>query len=1101
MQPTHRRSVSFLAARCCVLPRACASALGAGLALAAALHAQPALPFNGPRPVEPGWHAITGVTAHTEPGAHIENATVVFRDGVITSVEAGGAAPRGARVWEAQGMHLYAGLIDPWIEVSAGALADDAPGRHWNPRVLAERSALGAGGLDEDGKTALRTMGFVLAQIVPDDGLFRGAAAVVTLAKDDNASRPTPAVVRERSMHVGSFARSPGRRGGDGDPTLGYPSSRMGQIALVRQTLSDTQWHHDAARAHANNPERHPRPEPNDALEALHENLPFLWDVDNELDAIRAAKMVREFGRDIVIAGCGTEFRRLDAIAALDAPVIVPVTQPKTPSVESIADRESVSLRDLQTWEQAPTNARRLINAGVPVSLTTSKLRKGEKFMPGLRDAIKKGELSEEAALAALTTNPAALLGVEEQFGRIAPGMTASFVLVDEATIFDKDAVIREVWIDGQRHVIDEKPAFDLTGTYAASFSMGGVEGTFTISRGPKISLELPPEDEAETEDAEREAKPRTIKARTPTQLENRINFLLDGEAFGEQGTVSFAALHENDALIGSAMTTDGRVFSWQAIRSGDASEDDEDADENETHDGKGNNAESDEQAADIPDTIAYPLGAFGLTELPAQETVVVTNATIWTCGPQGIIADGWMITSGGAIQAIGNGPVPRIPNGARTIDARGKHVTPGLIDCHSHTGITGGVNEGTQSVTAEVRIEDVINTDDIDWYRELAGGLTAVNQLHGSANPIGGQNAVVKLRWGCKAPDDMRFRGAAGGIKFALGENVKQSNWNSPRTRYPQTRMGVETLMLDRFEAAKAYAAERRAKPDTRRDLELEAIAEIIAGERLIHCHSYRQDEILMLCRLAEQFDFTIGTFQHVLEGYKVAEAIRDHAIGGSSFSDWWAYKFEVFDAIPHNGAIMHDVGVVVSFNSDSDELARRMNTEAAKAVKYGGVAPEEALKFVTLNPAKQLKIDQWVGSLEQGKHADFAIWSGDPLSTFSRCERTFVDGREYFSLERDAELQATARAERGRIIEKILTSSKKGKGSNDKAGPKESHGPRPAHDHHEHETLTHGGHVHELRDLENQYLWMLENGIDPTRVQCGECGCGVTSFFSANQ
>ncbi|MCA9292506.1 MAG: amidohydrolase family protein [Phycisphaerales bacterium] len=1109
MHFTHRTVLDPGARKPRLIPRAWTAALASALAAAAAVLAQPSLPFNGPRPVEPGWHAITGVTAHTAPGQTIDNATVVVRDGVIQSVQSGGSAPVGARVWDAAGMHLYAGLIDPWIVVDAGKLGD-APGRHWNPQVLAERSALNGGGLDEGGKKSLREMGFAVAQVVASDGLLRGTSAVVTLAEDADKSRPAPAVVREHAMHVLSFARGPRgqRRGDDDDESGGYPGSRMGQIALARQTLADTRWYDAAARAHAEEPAKYPRPEPNDSLVTLHEPLPLVWDVESELDAIRAAKVAKEFDRKIAIAGCGTEFRRIDAIAALGVPFIVPVTQPETPRVESIADREAVSLRDLQTWEQSPTNVRRLVDAGVDVSLTTSDLRKGEKFWDGVRNAIRKGGLSEDAALAALTTAPAQLLGVADQFGTIAPGKSASFVLVDEAPLFDKDAVIREVWIDGKRHVINEKPAHDLTGEYDASFSLGGVSGVLKVVKGPKVTLELPPlppdaDAPAPAEgEAAKEPKPRKFNARKPTQSENRLNFLLDGEPFGAEGAWSFAAVREGDALIGTAMSTDGTTFAWTATRTGDIKKDAEkkgDDEDDAKDDAKDDDEEDkDDAVSDIPQQIVYPLGAFGLAEMPAQDTVVITNATIWTCGPDGVIEHGWMIASGGTIQAIGKGAAPSVPGGARVIDAKGKHVTPGIIDCHSHTGISGGVNEGTQAVTAEVRIQDVIDPDDIDWYRELAGGTTAVNQLHGSANPIGGQNSVVKIRWGCPAPDDMRFEGAIPGIKFALGENVKQSNWgNAPRTRYPQTRMGVETIMVDRFEAAQAYDSAQRAshgKVPPRRDLELEAIAEILRGERWIHCHSYRQDEILMLCRLAQRYGFKIGTFQHILEGYKVAEAIREHAVGASSFSDWWAYKIEVYDAIPYNGAIMHDVGICVSFNSDSDELARRLNTEAAKAVKYGGVPPEEALKFVTLNPAKQHRIEQWVGSLERGKSADFVVWSGSPLSTMSRCEQTFIDGREYFSLARDKQLREQATAERGRIIGKILAEKKDKSGGDGPPGPRRGRGGfRPG------EAMSHDGHNHDGIDLEAQYLWMIENGIDPTRVQCGDCGCGLANTYSS--
>jgi N-acetylglucosamine-6-phosphate deacetylase len=340
------------------------------------------------------------------------------------------------------------------------------------------------------------------------------------------------------------------------------------------------------------------------------------------------------------------------------------------------------------------------------------------------------------------------------------------------------------------------------------------------------------------------------------------------------------------------------------------------------------------------------------------------------------------------------------------------------------------GINEATQAITAEVRITDFIDASDITIYRQLAGGLTSANILHGSANPIGGQNQVIKLRWGATY-DELKFQGAPQGIKFALGENVKQSNvQDSARTRYPQTRMGVEQIFRDRFNAALTYSQqweswskERKGLPP-RRDLELEAIAEILKGERWVHCHSYRQDEILGLLRVLEDYHVRIGSLQHILEGYKVADAIAKHGATASSFSDWWNYKFEVLDSIPFNGAIMHQQGIVVSFNSDDAELGRHMNHEAAKAIKYGGVEPMEALKFVTLNPAKQLRIDSRVGSLEVGKDADISVWSGSPLSTLARCEQTWIDGRKYFDRNQDAEMRERDSQLHRSLVQKVLAS-----------------------------------------------------------------------------
>jgi imidazolonepropionase-like amidohydrolase len=348
---------------------------------------------------------------------------------------------------------------------------------------------------------------------------------------------------------------------------------------------------------------------------------------------------------------------------------------------------------------------------------------------------------------------------------------------------------------------------------------------------------------------------------------------------------------------------------------------------------------------------------------------MLVQGATIWTAGPQGTLETADLLVTGGKITSVG--PGLKAPAGAATIDGRGLHVTPGIIDCHSHTAISSGVNEGTHAVTTEVRIGDVVDATDIDIYRQLAGGVTAANLLHGSANPMGGQNQVVKFRWGA-LPDDMKFADAMPGVKFALGENVKQANWGERfTTRYPQTRMGVEQLMRDRFRAAQEYdaASKKKGGLPPRRDLQLEALLEVLQGKRLIHCHSYRLDEILVMLKVAEDFKIRIGTLQHILEGYKVADAIARHGAGASSFADWWGYKMEAWDAIPENAAMMQARGVLTSINSDSADLARRLNTEGAKSIKHGGVSPDEALRFVTLNAAKQLRIDNRVGSLEPGQ------------------------------------------------------------------------------------------------------------------------------------
>ncbi len=421
-------------------------------------------------------------------------------------------------------------------------------------------------------------------------------------------------------------------------------------------------------------------------------------------------------------------------------------------------------------------------------------------------------------------------------------------------------------------------------------------------------------------------------------------------------------------------------------------------------------------------------LMALGARTEGQDTTTAITNAKILTVGPLGTIEKGTILIRGGKITAVGASVT--VPAGATVIDASGRVVTPGLIDAHSHTAVEDGVNECTNIVTAEVRVNDALDPRDISIYRQLAGGVTAANVLHGSCNSIGGQNATIKMRWGVLSGEALIFQGAPPGIKFALGENPKRSNFNVGTRRYPMTRMGVEVSIRNAFLEAKAYKKEwddyeasskAAAPPRTsrgsgkattapaplpvapRKNLQMEALKEILEGKRLVHAHSYRADEILMLIDVANEMGFKIATFQHVLEGYKVATEMAKHGAGGSTFSDWWAYKMEAYDAIPYNAAIMASHGVVVSLNSDSDELARRLYWEAAKTVRYGGVSEDEAFKMVTINPAKQLRIDKWAGSIEVGKDADLAIFKSHPFAPDTRVEMTLVDGKVMFDRSKD--------------------------------------------------------------------------------------------------
>ena len=565
------------------------------------------------------------------------------------------------------------------------------------------------------------------------------------------------------------------------------------------------------------------------------------------------------------------------------------------------------------------------------------------------------------------------------------------------------------------------------------------------------------------------------------------VGFAGDGGMFGLEGDVVGTAVIVEDRLVGSLQTLDGRFVPFELV----PRMSEETTEEMEPGDGRPEDDEADEATEEDVNEIEplealpVPLGVYGRIEPLRQRNVLIQDATIWTAGDEGVIEAGDLLVVDGRI--VGVGVDLEAPAGVTVVDGTGLHLTPGLIDCHSHTGISGGVNEGGQTNTAEVRIGDVIDPDDIDFFRQLAGGLTAVNQLHGSANPIGGQNSVVKLRWGGTV-EDMKFEGAKPGIKFALGENVKRGSG------YPDTRMGVAAFIEDAFQAALEYDAARDAfaalppeeqarRSPPRPDFELDAVVEILDGERIIHCHSYRQDEILMLLRLCERYGVRIGTLQHILEGYKVADEIAAHGAGASSFSDWWAYKMEVMDAIPHNGALMNEVGVLVSFNSDDDELATRMNDEAAKAVRWGGLDPHEALKFVTINPARQLRIDDRVGSLEPGKDADFVIWNAAPLSSFARCEETWIDGIRYYDREEAAEMHAEAMLERGKLLAKASGGAT---GDEPEAGERPGRRGRPT-----------GLLARMLQDRENLLLERVARGEDPAAIKAGECGCGSASMI----
>jgi N-acetylglucosamine-6-phosphate deacetylase len=811
-------------------------------------------------------------------------------------------------------------------------------------------------------------------------------------------------------------------------------------------------------------------------------------DTSNERYFVRADRLGNEFGLPIVVRGSGREYRRLNDVVMTGRPIIVPVDFPKAPAVSTPADAATASLSSLMHWDLAPENPARLVAAGARIALTTDRLDKKSEFWKALRKAVQRG-LASEDALAALTTTPADMFGVAHQIGTIQAGKAAHLVIASGDLFTDDEAKIEETWVSGQRYQIVDEPDADLVGKWQLIIvTRENDEPTILRVRGKpgkyKGSLAVgnaPKDERAEIKQA------RQVGSQFSFLCDGDK---FDREGFISFSLVVVEPLETGTMLHGRGVWPDGKTFRCQATKLPDdppeededdeeEKDDDDDEQEDDGADAGGDSesegaeeldeaesaereehesdpetsaADESEVAADDADTpensdeskeeqqedeeedprslfeVNYPLGAYGREALPPiADRVVFTGATVWTCGPQGKLENATVMIANGRIEAVGTDI--EVPAAAQVIEVAGKHISPGIIDCHSHIATDGGVNEGTQAITCEVRIGDFIDADDISIYRQLAGGVTAANILHGSANPIGGQNQVIKMRWGANG-EAAKFREAPPGVKFALGENVKQSNWGGDHTtRYPQTRMGVDEIHVDAFLRAQAYRREWavwKTQPKglpPRYDLELEALAEIVEGTRWIHCHSYRQSEILALMKTCDRFGITIGTFQHILEGYKVADEMAKRGIMGSAFSDWWAYKFEVYDAIPFAGALMHNAGVVVSFNSDDAEMGRRLNIEAAKAMRYGGLSATDALNFVTLNPAKQLRIDDHVGSLEAGKHADLVVWSSSPLSVYAVCEQTWVDGRRMFDLDENRDLQGRDRDRHAALVQKIIS------------------------------------------------------------------------------
>ena len=931
--------------------------------------------------------ALTGATLYLPDGQYLDNGTLLIRDGLIVDVLPAGDVPDGYFALDMRGRYVYPGLIDINTGYGIPAPGRPAPGSgaevlessglayNANDAIRAHYRAVQDFKPDQSRAEELRKLGFSMVLSLRADGIARGTSSLVLLgSKNANESVLLADAAAHYSLSKGSSRQS-------------LPSSPMGSIALLRQTYLDAQWYEQFS----------PRPFTDESLEAWINNLPLpqIMEVSDWQQALTLHEVAQEFGTQYLIKTGDDAYQRAPELAATGASLIVPVIFPDTPEVADPFVADDVSFSDLKHWELAPFGLRLLNEQGIRFAVTSAGAE--EKFHENMSLAVRNG-LPVSVAIDALTRVPAQMLGVENRTGSLQSGRLAN-LLVSSAPLFTEDARLLENWVQGERFIL------------ADSFDQH--RGRYQLQAGDRtlaVTLDVDAANiEASVVDASSgEAVEGTdISVDLTTEMIN-INFALPGDA----GNTRLSGWSIANGWQGSGLTSSGEAVNWQLERVADLPV-----------------ADADEQLApetvpQLPSPVLYPFAAYGVETLPVQQDTVIRGATVWTNEDSGTIQTDVLIRAG-KIAAVGS---DLDAGNALEVDGTGKHLTPGIIDEHTHIALFA-INEGATN-SSMVRMRDVVDSQDVNIYRNLAGGVVAAQQLHGSANPIGGQSSLIKMRWG-QSPQGLRIEESAEFIKFALGENVKRST-NPASVRYPQSRMGVEQVFIDAFSQAREYeqnwnaynalsAAQQRNTSAPRRDLVSDAMVEVLNGERYVTAHSYVQSEINMLLHVADSFDFTINTFTHILEGYKVADKMAAHGAGGSTFSDWWAFKWEVREAIPYNAALMQQAGMVVALNSDDAEMSRRLNQEAGKVVKYGGVSESDALKMITLNPAKLLHLDDRMGSIRVGKDADLVLWNDHPLSVYALAMTTWVDGVAYFDRERDQQLRRDIVSERARIISKI--------------------------------------------------------------------------------
>ena len=927
--------------------------------------------------------AFTNAKIYVTPTQIINKGTLLVKDGKVVSVGRSVRIPNGTKTVDLSGKTIYPSFIEVYSDF--GVKKPSPPrstsrvrqyeanrkGYYWNDHIRPETDALDNFKYDTSKAKSLIKAGFGVVNTHQQDGIIRGNGVLIAL---NSNSTDAYRILDTKSAQYLSLRKSRMSR-------QAYPGSFMGKTALLRQVYMDAKWYESG---NATNKDM--------SLEALiaNKNLTQIFDAGgNNLNAIRADKVGDESGVQYSFVGSGYEYENIQEIKNMNATMIVPVNFRKAYDVSNPYLANHLELNDMRRWNQEPSNLSVLAKNNVNFTITTHTLKSISSFHKNIQKAIKYG-LTETKALEALTTIPAKLLGKSSEIGTLRNGSYANF-LITSGPIFDASTKVYENWVQGNKHVISDMNKIDASGDYTLSYN------------NKKLGLKI-----AGTKGSLKNGATK-LKSKF-TFKDNWVTITLSNQKDATKFTRFVGSLDANQKRFSGTLVDEyGNESSWTAIKTKDAKK-------------KSTKKRKSKGTTPFVVPVTYPNVGYGFTSKPRQQTILFKNATVWTSEKEGILKNTDVLLKDGKIAQIGKNLRAR---GAKVVDATGKHLTAGIIDEHTHIALND-VNEGGQNSSAEVTEEDDINPSDMNIYRNLAGGVTSAQLLHGSANPIGGRSAIIKLKWG-ETADNMVYKNAPKFIKFALGENVKQSR-STNSIRFPQTRMGVEQVFTDYFQRAKEYDALKKSGKPYRKDLEMEVIAEILNKERFVTSHSYVQSEINMLMKVAEKFNFNINTFTHILEGYKVADKMKSHGVGGSTFSDWWAYKYEVNDAIPFNAAIMHNVGITVAINSDDREMSRRLNQEVAKTIKYGGMTELDAWNMITINPAKLLHLDKQTGSIKVGKDADVVLWTGHPMSIYSKAQTTIIDGTVYFDLEQDLAKRKAVQKERSMLMNMMLNEKNNG-------------------------------------------------------------------------